>query len=104
MAKNLNLHIAKRAKNDEFYTQLADVENELQHYSEHFRGKTVLCNCNDTEDSAFWQYFCFNFERLRLKRLIAVSYSKDSPAYRLEYAGNNAKQTAKTTLKGNQCR
>ena len=101
MAKNLNLHIAKRAKNDEFYTQLADVENELQHYSEHFRGKTVLCNCNDTEDSAFWQYFCQNFSALGLKRLIAVSYSKDRPAYRLEYAGNSAKQTAKTALKGN---
>lgn len=74
---NTNLHGAKRAKNDEFYTQLADIEKELAHYAHHFRDTTVYCNCDDPEKSQFWRYFADNFERLGLKRLIATHYVPD---------------------------
>lgn len=72
--KNSNLHEAKRAKNDEFYTQLTDIEKELQYYTEHFKGSVVLCNCNDAIHGSFSQYFALNFERLGLKELICTSY------------------------------
>ena len=72
--KNGNLHTAKREKNDEFYTQLADIENELKHYTEHFRGKIVYCNCDDPRVSNFFHYFSYNFERLGLKKLITTCY------------------------------
>ena len=72
--KNSNLHEAKRAKNDEFYTQLSDIERELQHYTEHFKNKVVLCNCNDAIHGSFAQYFALNFERLGLTELICTSY------------------------------
>ncbi len=69
---------AKRAKKDEFYTQLEDIEQELQHYWEHFHGKTVLLNCDDPFESNFFFYFANYFNILELKKLIAVSY-KGSP-------------------------
>lgn len=53
MAKNGNLHAAKKAKQDEFYTQLHDIENELKHYKDHFKGKVIFCNCDDPEESNF---------------------------------------------------
>ena len=71
---NANLTQAKKAKNDEFYTQLSDIERELSHYKEHFRGKTVLCNCDDPYVSNFFRYFAYNFEHLGLKRLITTCY------------------------------
>lgn len=71
---NKTLNAAKAAKNDEFYTQLSDIENELRHYKEHFRGKTVLCNCDDPRVSNFFKYFALNFEHLGLKRLITTCY------------------------------
>ena len=71
---NANLTQAKRAKKDEFYTQLCDIERELSHYKEHFRGKTVLCNCDDPRISNFFRYFAYNFEHLGLKRLITTCY------------------------------
>jgi hypothetical protein len=71
---NKNLNIAKEAKKDEFYTQLEDINNELRHYREHFRGKTVLCNCDDPRVSNFFTYFAYNFEFLGLKRLITTCY------------------------------
>lgn len=71
---NTTLNAAKNAKNDEFYTQLQDIENELRHYKEHFRGKTVLCNCDDPRVSNFFKYFALNFEHLGLKRLITTCY------------------------------
>lgn len=74
MAKNDNLHKAKRAKADEFYTQLSDIENECKHYWEHFKGKTILCNCDDPRVSNFFRYFSLNFEHLGLKKLIATCY------------------------------
>ena len=73
MANN-NLNAAKEAKKDEFYTQLEDINNELRHYREHFRGKTVLCNCDDPRVSNFFTYFAYNFEFLGLKRLITTCY------------------------------
>ena len=71
---NANLTQAKKAKNDEFYTQLSDIERELSHYKEHFRDKTVLCNCDDPYVSNFFRYFAYNFEHLGLKRLITTCY------------------------------
>lgn len=71
---NKNLHQAKENKADEFYTQLPDIENELRHYKEHFKGKTVLCNCDDPRVSNFFRYFALNFEFLGLKKLICTCY------------------------------
>ena len=71
---NKNLNKAKEAKKDEFYTQLEDINNELRHYRGHFRGKTVLCNCDDPRVSNFFKYFAYNFEFLGLKKLIATCY------------------------------
>lgn len=98
MAKNSNLHAANRAKKDEFYTQLVDIENELKHYRHHFRGKTVLCNCDDPRVSNFFVYFAQNFEFLGLKKLITTCYkSQDSDLFSehnaeraiyLEYTGD----------------
>lgn len=75
MAGNSNLNNAKRAKKDEFYTQLTDIEKELRHYRKHFEGKTVLCNCDDPFESNFFKYFVLNFNRLGLKKLIATCYT-----------------------------
>ena len=68
--KNENLHKAKAAKNDEFYTRLEDIEKELKHYTEHFKGKVVYCNCDDANRSNFFKYFSTNFQKLGLKKLI----------------------------------
>lgn len=72
---NKNLNAAKAAKKDEFYTQLADIERELQHYWPHFRGKTVLCNCDDPYESNFFKYFALRFNQLGLKKLICTCYN-----------------------------
>jgi len=102
--KNRNLSEAKKAKNDEFYTQLSDIENELQHYKSHFEGKTVLCNCDDPEWSNFWLYFSLNFDFLGLKKLISIHYEKDVPSYKLEITrgidlNNDGKYNQKDTVK-----
>ena len=88
MAKNTNLHNAKRAKNDEFYTQLVDVEKELKHYKAFFKGKKVLCNCNDDKWSAFFKYFSMNFEHLGLKQLVCVSYNENGNGKKYAYNGD----------------
>lgn len=98
MAGNKNLRDANRAKKDEFYTQLSDIENELKHYTAHFKDKTVLCNCDDPRVSNFFHYFAYNFERLGLKRLITTCYknqntnlfseNKSEQAVYLIYAGD----------------
>lgn len=75
---NGNLHAAKKAKNDEFYTRLEDIENELRHYKQHFKGKTVLCNCDDPRVSNFFRYFALNFETFGLKKLIATCYKNQN--------------------------
>ena len=75
---NSNFHKASKAKKDEFYTQLVDIEKELKHYKEQFRDKVVYCNCDDPFESNFFKYFASNFNALGLKKLIATSY-KPSP-------------------------
>lgn len=85
MAKNTLLSDAKKAKNDEFYTQFADVEKEMNAYLEYnenvFRGKTILLPCDDPEWSNFTLYFAQNFEKLSLKKLISTSYAVESKKY-----------------------
>lgn len=78
MAKSLNknLHRASAAKKDEFYTQLIDIEKELKHYKNQFRGKVVYCNCDDPFESNFFKYFAAKFNELGLKKLITTSYVK----------------------------
>lgn len=75
MAGNKALGAAKGAKQDEFYTQLTDIEKELRYYRKHFRGKTVLCNCDDPFESNFFRFFVMNFNKLGLKKLIATCYT-----------------------------
>lgn len=82
-----NLRKARKEKNDEFYTQLTDIEKELRHYKDHFKGKVVYCNCDDPEKSNFWKYFVDNFETLQLKRLVFTHYVKEGATYKLEYLG-----------------
>lgn len=92
--KNLKLTRARKAKNDEFYTRLCDVENELWHYKEHFKDKIVLCNCDDPTWSAFWKYFHINFKILGLKKLIGTHYEKEKPnSYAVVYEGGNDDNT-----------
>ena len=75
MAGNSNLHMSRNDKADEFYTQLSLIESELKHYRQHFRGKTVLCNCDDPYESNFFKYFAMNFNALGLKKLITTCYA-----------------------------
>lgn len=74
MSQTRNLDSAKIKKNDEFYTQLADIEKELMNYREHFKGKVVYCNADDPRVSNFFHYFSYNFELLGLKKLITTCY------------------------------
>ena len=89
MSNNSNLHRAKKARNDEFYTMLSDIENELTHYRDHFRGKVVYCNCDDPMQSNFVKYFQMNFEFLGLKKLIATGYRKNCRGLKLVYDSGN---------------
>jgi hypothetical protein len=86
---NINLSEAKRAKNDEFYTQYHDIEKEVSAYLEYdpnvFRGKTILLPCDDPEWSNFTKYFAQNFERFGLKKLISTSYAVDSKTHKDVY-------------------
>ena len=98
MAKNTDLLAAKKNKNNEFYTQRQDIELELKHYTHHFKGKTVYCNCDDPFVSEFFRYFSTRFEYLGLKKLIATCYKSRTldmfsqhdteRAVRLEYTGD----------------
>lgn len=78
---NKGLSKANKAKKDEFYTQLYDIENELRHYREHFKGKTILCNCDDPYESNFFKYFAINFNFLGLKKLICTCYAGSPVVY-----------------------
>jgi hypothetical protein len=77
-SQNNNLHKAKKGKNDEFYTQLTDIERELKNYKHHFKDKVVYCNCDDPRVSNFFHYFSYNFEKLGLKKLITTCYKSQS--------------------------
>ncbi len=95
---NKNLQSAKTGKKDEFYTQLSDIEKELSHYKQHFKGKVVFCNCDDPRVSNFFHYLSYNFEKLELKKLITTCYksqnmdlfseNKSEQAIYLEYTGD----------------
>lgn len=77
--RNRDFEQAKRGKKDEFYTSLSDIELELKHYTKHFKGKVVYCNCDDPETSNFFRYFSENFKKLALKKLITTGYrNKDA--------------------------
>jgi len=96
---NKTLTLAKKAKNDEFYTQLGDIEREMKHYKQHFKGKTVLCNCDDPRVSNFFKYFALNFELLGLKRLIATCYkSKEINIF----SQNNSEQAVYIVYEGDK--
>ena len=107
-SSNKNLRAANKAKKDEFYTQISDIENELKNYKKHLKGRTVFLNCDDPEESNFWRYFSENFEHLGLKRLISTHFEKDKPSYKLEIVKDinhdgriNKLDTIKTPLKQN---
>jgi len=91
---NENLHLASKAKKDEFYTQLPDIEREINHYKEHLKGKVIFCNCDDPELSNFWKFFHLNFEKLGIKKLISTHFVYEDifqkgETYKLEYEGGN---------------
>lgn len=86
--QNSNLHAAKSTKNDEFYTQLVDIENELKYYREHFRGKTVYLNCDDPRESKFFHFFSYQFEFLGLKKLISTGYKENGHGVKYVYTGD----------------
>lgn len=101
---NKNLNAAKTAKKDEFYTQLTDIERELQHYWQHFQGKTVFCNCDDPYESNFFKYFALRFNQLGLKKLICTCYD-GSPItgtqlslFSLDAEGNEKKTAYKVEI------
>lgn len=103
-SKNSNLQKAKVAKNDEFYTMISDIENELKHYRDHFKGKVVFLNCDDPKKSNFWRFFSeMNFEFLGLKRVISTHYESDIKSYMLETFLNEegVLTTVETPLTGN---
>ena len=88
-ATNELLQKARKSKNDEFYTQLSDIERELRYYKEHFNGKVVYCNCDDPQTSNFFKYFYLNFKALRLKKLIAACYKEQvNDLFSTERSGN----------------
>ena len=86
--KNNNLHTAKKLKNDEFYTQLTDIENELKYYRQHFKDKVIYCNCDDPIESNFFKFFSLNFEFLGLKKLISTGYKENGKGVVLIYEGD----------------
>lgn len=86
--KNGNLHAAKTAKNDEFYTRLVDIEEECWHYKDHFKDAVVYCNCDDARQSNFFKYFSLNFEFLGLKKLITTSYNPNGHGTKFVYEGD----------------
>jgi len=107
-ASNTNLRKANKAKNDEFYTQLSDIEKEVWHYKEHFKNKVIFCNCDDPEESNFYFYFAQNFEFLGLKKLISTHFEAEKPSYKLEIVADinhdekiNKLDTIKTPLTQN---
>lgn len=87
-SQNSNLHNAKVAKNDEFFTQLTDIENEMKYYREYFAGKTVYLNCDDPRESKFFHFFSYQFEFLGLKKLISTGYKADGHGVKYVYTGD----------------
>lgn len=96
--KNDNLHQAKKEKNDEFYTQLSDIEKEVRNYWDELKGKSVYCPCDDYRTSNFVRYFKNNFDEIGITRLTATNFDIGNGAYKYVYDGEN--ETI-TELEGN---
>lgn len=102
---NTRLNQAAKAKRDEFYTQLTDIEKELKHYKAQFRGKVVYCNCDDPFESNFFKYFAANFNALGLKKLVTTSYTKSPivggqlPLFEMEGLKPEGKEPFKIEIK-----
>lgn len=92
------LHKARREKNDEFYTQYSDIDNEMKHYLPHFKDKWIFMNTDNPKYSQFWTYFKDNFVYLGLQKITSTHLVKDGTSYRLDYDG---KQESKVNLNGN---
>lgn len=84
MARNQSFSAARKAAEDEFYTQISDIEKELRYYKHHFKNKIIFCNCDDPKESNFWKYFFLNFGSLGLKKLISTHYESSGISYKLE--------------------
>lgn len=98
-ASNSSLHAARAAKNDEFYTQISDIEKELRHYKDHLKGKVIFCNCDDPEWSNFWRHFTLKFEDYGLAKVVATHYAQGQPSYKLEFTGKD-QPVVRTPLQG----
>ena len=103
-----NLHLAKKQKLDEFYTQIGDIERECLKYKDQFKDKVIFLNCDDPVESNFWRYFALNFTHFGLKKLVATHYESSKPSYKLELTGDmdedgkiDDKDIVKTPLKQN---
>ena len=96
---NSTLRSAKSAKNDEFYTQLPDIENELRHYTSQLKGKTIFCNCDDPAESNFFLYFILNFKKLKLKRIITTHYIPEGQSYKIEIGDADMAKRIGETIK-----
>jgi hypothetical protein len=95
------MHAARASKQDEFYTQLSDIEKELRHYTAHFNGKTVFCNCDDPRVSNFFHFFSYNFQKLELKRLITTCYKSQQADL---FSKNDSEKGIYLQFKGNKNR
>lgn len=92
MAGNKTLARAKDTKNDEFYTQLSDIEKELKYYKEYFKDATIFCNCDDPLYSNFWKYFQLNFYVFGVRKLISTHYEREKQSYKLEITADEASE------------
>lgn len=90
--KNKSLNSAKEKKNDEFYTQLTDIEKELWHYTKQLKGKVIFCNCDDPWYSDFFKYFVLQFKAIWIKKLITTHYQISKPSYKIEIDSKNISQ------------
>ena len=102
------MHAAKKNQNDEFYTQLADIESEVMRYKDQFKGKVVFCNCDDPAQSNFWKFFELNFDNFGLKKLMSTHFDENQQSYKLEIIGDldgdgkvTSKDIMRTPLKQN---
>lgn len=86
---NSELIDARRTKKDEFYTQLEDIEKEMENYVEQFEGKTIYCNCDDPFVSNFTRYFALNFDSFKLKRLVTTCYKNNQPTLFSQHTASN---------------
>lgn len=101
MTTNKNLHSAKKQKNDEFYTQIKDIEQELMHYEHHFYEKTIYLNCDDPQSSEFWKFFVQKFKDYHIKKLIATHYESNKPNFIYEINATDTQRTIITPFPSN---